>query len=595
MSNKPKMLFPEINFGQTESLIKPQYDGYTTTSQYIRMSDGTRIAADIILPKGLAEGTVIPTLLYRTRYWRAAEFKEPPQAIDPVHYFFTSYGYAIIKIDVRGTGASFGKMIHEWQAIDLKDAYEVIDWIISQPWSNQKVGSYGISYPGTTSELLAATKHPAATSIWATYFELDGFTDIVFPGGVPSSFIDTWGQYTNALDHNKNMGSDDPNLIGVKPVDEDKDHSLLKQAVEEHKDNNAAHDLMADITYRDEDMEKAGLPLEDMAVYSWGKEIQESNVPIDIWGSWMDANTADTVIRHFTTFDNPQRAVINTWSHGGSAFCSPFLPAGSPLEMSLEVQFQEIKRYLDQHFHGIPTGHPSKILYYYTLGEEKWKATPTWPPENTQMVRFYLNQGNTLTSQKPDGEITKDTYKVNFEATTGKQNRWWTELGGGPVVYEDRAEADKLLLVYDSPPMQEDTEITGYPEVTLQITSSETDGAFFAYLEELDENGKVTYITEGMLRALHRKVSNEEPPYKVFGPYHSYKKKDGQLLTPGETSELKFALMPISVLVKKGHRLRLAIAGADKDTFKKIPAEGEPVITIVHNSYLDLPVIVKSE
>ena len=66
-------------------------------------------------------------------------------------------------------------------------------------------------------------------------------------------------------------------------------------------------------------------------------------------------------------------------------------------------------------------------------------------------------------------------------------------------------------------------------------------------------------------------------------------------LVPGQVAELKFGLQPISVLVKKGHRLRVAVAGHDKDTFIRIPAEGAPVIAVQRNirasSMIELPVI----
>ena len=131
--------------------------------------------------------------------------------------------------------------------------------------------------------------------------------------------------------------------------------------------------------------------------------------------------------------------------------------------------------------------------------------------------------------------------------------------------------------------------------MSLFITSTHTDGVFFVYLEDVDENGKVTYLTEGELRALHRRVSNETSPTKLPVPYHSFLKKDAMALKPGEVAELRFALQPISVLLKKGHRLRVAIAGHDKDTFIRIPAEGTPTIAMQRNarglSHIELPVI----
>ena len=74
-------------------------------------------------------------------------------------------------------------------------------------------------------------------------------------------------------------------------------------------------------------------------------------------------------------------------------------------------------------------------------------------------------------------------------------------------------------------------------------------------------------------------------------------KKDAMPLVPGDTAELRFGLQPISVIVKKGHRLRVAIAGHDKSTFIRIPAEGVPTIAVQRNSRarsaIDLPVMKK--
>jgi predicted acyl esterase len=78
-------------------------------------------------------------------------------------------------------------------------------------------------------------------------------------------------------------------------------------------------------------------------------------------------------------------------------------------------------------------------------------------------------------------------------------------------------------------------------------------------------------------------------------PYHSFKQKDALPLVPGQTVELKFGLQPTSVLVRKGHRLRIAIAGHDKNTFARVPAEGIPTVTVArnrhHTSSIELPAV----
>lgn len=138
--------------------------------------------------------------------------------------------------------------------------------------------------------------------------------------------------------------------------------------------------------------------------------------------------------------------------------------------------------------------------------------------------------------------------------------------GGGGVDYGDRAVADKGLLTYTSSPLNRDVEITGHPVINLKISSSESDGAVIAYLEDVAPGGKVTMLTRGQLRLIHRKNSSEKPPYPIFGPYHTF--EDASPMRRGEVAEVSFGLLPLSVKVKKGHALRVAISGHDKVMLK---------------------------
>ena len=120
--------------------------------------------------------------------------------------------------------------------------------------------------------------------------------------------------------------------------------------------------------------------------------------------------------------------------------------------------------------------------------------------------------------------------------------------------------------------------------MALNVESTHSDGAFFVYLEEVAPEGTVRYLTEGELRAIHRKVSNEDPPYHVVGPYHTFKHKDALPLVPRQITEIRFELMPVSGPVRAGHRLRVAVAGADADTFRRIPDEGVPTVAVYHSA-----------
>ena len=103
-------------------------------------------------------------------------------------------------------------------------------------------------------------------------------------------------------------------------------------------------------------------------------------------------------------------------------------------------------------------------------------------------------------------------------------------------------------------------------------------------MEDVAPDGKVTYVTEGMLRAVHRKISEDPEPYVMLGPNHSFKKKDAMPLVPGEVSEIEFKLFATSVQIKKGHRIRISLAGADDSIFTRFPKEGTPVWQVQRNN-----------
>jgi len=554
--------------------IEPKYKQSDRRSLYLTMRDGVRIAIDVLVPKDLPAGEKIPAILDMTRYWRARQGENP-------NAFFSAYGYAQVFVDARGTGASFGVWRTPFSQDEIKDYGEVVKWIVTQPWSNGKVGAVGNSYEGNTALWLTTTMNPAIKAVIPRHFEFDEFSETPYPGGVlTDSLIKAWNAGNQQLDSNP----------GVRLVDEDQDQSLYREATKRRGENMNVYTAALKTDFRDD--RAFGVSIDEISLHSYRSQIEKSGAAINSWGGWFDASTADATIRAFLTLKNYQRAVVGPWNHGGGQNASPFQTAASQRVM----QVYERLRFFDHFLKGVDTGLDSeKLFYYFTIGQEKWKVTERWPVAGTKMIRWYLAESGTLSPKAPVAVTGADTYQINFDATTGAKNRWQTQNGGGQVVYLDRAEEDRKLLTYTSPVFDADTEITGYPVVNLLVTSTAADGAFFVYFEDVDERGIVTYITEGELRALHRKISNETPPYKMLVPYHSFLRKDALPLVPGQLAELKFGLQPTSVLIKKGHRLRIAIAGADKDTFARIPATGVPTITVARNrkdaSWIELPVV----
>jgi len=553
--------------------VEPQFKAFAPRNFYLPMRDGVKIAIQLVLPKDLPADQKLPALMVMTRYWRARQGDQPGT-------FFPSHGYATLFIDARGTGASFGVWKAPFTQDEVQDYNEIVNWIVAQPWSNGKVGAFGNSYTGNTALWLASTMNPAVKAIVPRHYEFELYNETPYPGGVLTDWmVKTWNDGNRQLDTNP----------GVRLVDEDADQKLYQEAMKHRAENIDVYAAALKTTFRDD--RTFGFTLDELSVHSYRSQIEKSNVAINNWGGWFDAATPDAIIKTFLTLKNHQRAVIGPWNHGASQNASPYQTPESQRVM----QSFEWLRFFDHYLKGIDTGlDTEKRLYYFTVGEERWKFTNVWPVAGTQMTRWYFNENNSLSTKAPDAKSTEDRYAINFDATTGEKNRWHTQVGG-EVVYLDRAEEDKKLLTYTSDPLEADVEITGHPIISLFVTSTHTDGAFFVYLEEIDEKGKVTYLTEGELRALHRRLSSEPSPTKIPVPYHTFTKKDAMPLVPGQMAELKFHLQPISVLVKKGHRLRVAIAGHDKGTFLRIPAEGNPTIAVQRSkralSSIELPVI----
>jgi uncharacterized protein len=589
---------------------------------YVTMRDGTKIAIDVWLPENLSPKTKVPTVLRATPYHRATEVVDKdvvanlppelqarfalPELISPKTKepdYFNKAGYALVTVDVRGRGASFGTATGILSPDEIKDLSEIVDWVVAQPWSDHKVGTTGISYNGDTAELLALTNNPAVKAIVPRFNDFDVYAQL-FPGGIlnanQAKGLSTALQFLDASPCSFVQGGtlceglNKLGLGGIKPVDEDKDKRLLAEAVQQHAANINLEQAAQQITYRNDTF--SNLTPQDISPYNFKNEIERSNVAIYSWAGWLDGATASGTVSRFMTFRNPQKAVIGPWNHGAVKKANPFSPPGTPVKPSVDEQYQEdITKFFDTYLKDDAGAPPvQRELKYYTMVEDKWKTTNVWPPKGVAPQRLFFAANNGLTKALPKEQAGEDKYTVNFEATTGKGTRW-SQDAGNEIDYGNRTEEDKKLLVYNSKPVEKAIEITGNPVINLLVSSTADDGAFIAYLEDVAPDGKVTYITEGQLRPLHRKVSQEAPPYAVFGPYHSFKKQDGLPFKPGEVIELTFELLPTSVVIQKGHQVRVAIAGHDKDTFARYPAEGTPTIGVQRNavyaSYIDIPMM----
>lgn len=580
-------------------------------SLYVTMRDNVKIAIDIWLPADLEDGDRIPTLMHATRYWRARQnvsdryqddnrFEEAENVNDA--------GYALVLVDARGSGASFGTRPYEMNVAEATDYGEIVDWIIAQPWSNERVGAYGVSYAGNTAEMMAINRHPAVKAIAPLFNDFDNFGHLIFPGGMLTvGFLERWGNRVHAQDRNDICGRDElsgdaceelkQTWLGVKPVDADKDGRLLAQAVAEHAANIHPYEAALVYEYRDDPWGGEG------GVRNVGylrspaghlPHIEASGVAMFVRAGWQDAGTVNGTLGRYMTIGNPQKVFIGPWDHGAHNDADPFHAIDTPVSPSEEEQFAEMIAFFDRFLKDGGDATIESGITYYTLGADRWSTTSIWPPAGFANTSWYFGANGTLTASEPQIARGADEYRINFEASTGRHNRWYTNNGSGDVIYPDRAEEDKKLLTYTSTPFGRDMEVTGHPVVTLFVRSTHEDGAFIAYLEDVGPDGRVTYITEGQLRGVMRRTTDRPAPYRKLGPHRSELRADAMPLVPGEVAELTFELWATSVLIRKGHRLRVAIAGADKDSFLRYPRNGEvPTINVERNraypSHIKLP------
>ena len=589
-----------------------------STSVYVKMRDGVEIAATVLLPPDIKAGERVPVLMRTTRYWRepqigwglrmmvALHFISPSQLADKQRAYFNQQRFAVIIVDARGSGASGGHRVVEYSPAEIADMGEVAAWAAQQPWSNGRVGTFGVSYDGNTAELAAVANQPAIRAVMPLYDDFDTQA-LIQPGGVAlRGFVQQWGKIVAALDRDDVCGGDevkgwncwkDRQMIpGVRHVDADHNGEHLRQLVREHHKMNVA-EAVGKAEFRDDALatETGNVRFADISPYGLRKQIEASLVPMMVWCGWLDANSCQGALVRYRTFSNPQQVVIGPLSHGGGFNADPFADKHLPPVPTEEDQFKMEAGFFQQTLRDETPAKVESFIRYYTMGERKWHTTKVWPPEGLTSEHLYFGEGKTLTSNAPATQAAEDSYTVDFTASSGTQTRWHTQLGGGDVVYPDRAAEDKKLLTYTSAPLDADVEITGSPVLTLEMSSTTSDGAIHAYLEDVAPTGRVTYLDEGIFRVIHRKeVDPESLPYAPLGPAHSFLRADAEPLKPGEVATIRFSLFPTSVLLRKGHEIRIALAGADASLFQRYPATGPSTWTIYReagrSSFLELPV-----
>ena len=573
------------------------------TSHYLPMSDGTRIAIDISLPKILKPGDKIPALIKGTPYWRASclTFLGGALAelgllrglpIEPDVALLNDSGYAVIIADTRGTGASFGHVNIMFDNREVSDFGELIDWAAKQSWSNGRVGAYGFSYRGILAVDMASLDRPALKAI-APSFDFPDLYLTCYPGGVFSKrFVKDWSALTTALNDGR-LPFGHLLIAGPRRVDADGDGALLARAIVDHARNWNVYDCIGKAPNRNDKICASGKSLTEISQISRQAAIEKSGIPMYVTTGYFDANSAAQALTRFRTFSNPQELMLGPFSHGGFLSTDPFADQHAPVDPSYPKQVSAMADFFDRYLKD--GGKPIiKSLHYFVLHGGGWKTVDAWPPPGVKATNWYLGPDHSLSTTAPAGDGS-DIYEVDFTASTGTNSRYRSPVDLSKTAYPDRKAQDHKLLTYTSAPLDADVEIAGDPIADLMLATTAPDGEVIVYLEDISPDGTPTYLTEGLLRLAHRNPPADASSTLSSDPLHTYLSADAAPMTPGKAELIKIGLFPIAVQLHKGERIRIAIAGADDGNLDRLPSTGDPVLTVHRSSaapsWLELPMI----
>ena len=563
--------------------------GWSDVSYYLPMRDGVKLATSIYYPGRIPPATPRPAILVLTRYGRAtARTRKGPGSILP----WLEADFVGCAVDVRGTTSSFGSRCMELGDDEQQDAEEIIDHVAAQPWCNGKIIATGTSYSANTADLVATRDCPGLVAVVPCAADFDWWENF-WPGGVRNDLLlRAWAKAVHDIDTGRPLMFNGRVVYGedwkqhatlngqervedclelfptLQPVDEDQDCSMLQVALRcrEVGGKHWTSDGYDNVLFRD-DKGTNGHSFFGSSASSLVGQLRRHAKPVQYWASWMDANTADEAISRFLSAPEvPSVIIITANNHGGYQRADPLRPDVREPTPSLEEQDRQRLEFSNDILSGRT---PSRMIRYYVLGLGLFRETPMWPPGNVMETELWLDGGGQLIPSPSNAAIAH--HQINTTATTGKASRW-NQLS--TTTYEDRRGEDEKLLCFDTVPVERDLEIAGWPVVSLQIATQAEDPTILAYLEDVSPEGRVTYITEGILRLIHREIAPANVLPFVTGPSaHTYSRKDARPVILGSEINVTFKMFATAVFIRQGHRLRLAIAGADADTF---PSTSKP-------------------
>lgn len=502
------------------SLPEPQYRVKILRHVKIPVRDGTRLAADLYMPD--AEGR-FPVVLEYLPY-RKDDRSLPRQNLQ---YALAQRGYVGVRLDVRGTGSSEGVAEDEYTLVEQQDACDAIQWLAEQPWSNGRVGMWGISYGGFNAVQVAMHRPPALKAIVPVMFTDDRYEEECHYAGGSLRALYTWQDYPLTM--------------------------VAMNALPPHPD--AFPDRWLDV-WRNRLEKQSPWVLRWLREQTDGPYWRHGSLNEDYGaiecavfaiGGWRDGYPKSP-LRTFENIRAPKKVLIGPWTHmlPHEAFPGPRID-----------YLGEVIRFFDYWLKGIDNGvmdEPAVTVYVQEHQKPEavpgdwsgyWRTETEWPRPDATLRSLYLGPDNRLLEEAEVRErpLEEGSDSFEYDPTVGTSSGLWCW-----VTPTDQREDDSRSLTYETAPLREAVEIIGEPRLEVGFSASAPVAGLSAHLVDVAPDGTAVLVSKGYLNATRRDSFTDPEP-----------------LEPGKTYRLAVELDCTAWRFRPGHRIRLSLAGTAID------------------------------
>lgn len=498
----------------------------------IPMRDGTRLRADLYLP---AEGTgpwpvVVEYLPYRKDDLTAPRWNVPVA--------LAQHGIVGVRVDVRGTGSSGGIARDEYSEEELQDGEDVLAWLAAQPWCSGRVGLWGTSYGAFNALQIAMRRPPHLTAIVAHAGSDDRYaTDVHYWGGCVQAMeflsYPLWMVALNAL-----------------PPDPEPDDTRWLETWRQRVEQVEPWLFTWLHHQRQDDYWLQG---------SLATDYKAITCPVFVVGAWHDGYT-DAALRMLERLSAPVRGLIGPWTHERPDAS----PVGPRIDFFGELLAWWRRWLLNQSDDTAPIRFYLQEAYrpqrYPTMIPGRWYAVEHWPPTGVHMTSWFATTEGKLALSPASG----DTWlTVTNDVRVGLSGSSWCPTAPPDHLAADQRLDDLFAVTFDSDPLPESLTILGFPELCA-VVAAEVPVAFLCVrLSHLWEDGQATLITRGVLNLTRRHGLQRVEP-----------------LRPSELARVRVPLKACCYRIPAGHRLRLALSGADFPTLWPAPYRQGPHVRV---------------